>query len=167
MQEMLVVGVIVKPQGIRGEVKVKPYTDSAEDFRRFKRVYLDGEARKVLSVRVGGDGMAYLGLSGVPDRNAAELLRNKEILLDREDAPEPKEGRYYIVDLLGSEVVTETGEVLGVLTDIRQAATDIYTLEQDGKEIMFPVVPGVVTDVNIREKRITVEKKRFEEVSVR
>lgn len=162
----MIVGLIVKPQGIRGEVKVKPFTDSAEDFRAFKRVFVDGEVRKVLSVRIGGDGMVYLGLSGVPDRNAAELLRDREILLDREDAPEPEEGRYYIVDLLGSEIVTEENELLGILKDVRQAATDIYTLEKDGKEILFPVVKGVVTDVNVQEKRITVNKRRFEEVAV-
>lgn len=166
MQEKLIVGIIVKPQGIRGEVKVKPFTDSAEDFYAFKRVFVDGEERKVLSVRTSGDGMVFLGLSGVPDRNAAELLRQKEILLDREDAPEPEEGRYYIVDLLGSQIVTEGGELLGILTDIRQAATDIYTLEQNGKEIMFPAVTGVVTDVDLANKKITVSKKRFFEVAV-
>lgn len=166
MREKLTVGIIVKPQGIRGEVKVKPFTDRAEDFRAFSRVYIDGEARKVLSVRIGGDGMVYLGLSGIPDRNAAELMRQKEILLDRDDAPEPEEGRYYIVDLLGLYVCTQEGEILGVLTDVRQAATDIYTVEKDGKEILFPVVSGVVTEVDLKGKQIIVDKKRFLEVAV-
>ena len=100
MRENLIVGTILKPQGIRGELKVKPYTDSPEDFKEFKNLYLDGEKRRVLSVRVG-DGMVFLGLSGVPDRNTAELLRGKNLELDRDEAPEPEEGRYYIVDLLG------------------------------------------------------------------
>ena len=108
MRENLIVGTILKPQGIRGELKVKPYTDSPEDFKEFKNLYLDGEKRRVLSVRVG-DGMVFLGLSGVPDRNAAELLRGKNLELDRDEAPEPEEGRYYIVDLLGLAVVTRRG----------------------------------------------------------
>ena len=165
MSERLVVGTILKPQGIRGELKVKPFTDSAEDFKAFKNLYLDGEKRRVLPVRVG-DGTVFLGLSGVPDRNAAELLRGKNLELDRDEAPEPEEGRYYIVDLLGSQVVTEEGEVLGTLTDIKQAASDIYTLEKGGKDILFPAVSGVVTEVDIENKKLVVNKKRFLEVAV-
>ena len=135
MRENLIVGTILKPQGIRGELKVKPYTDSPEDFKEFRNLYLDGEKRRVLSVRVG-DGMVFLGLglSGVPDRNAAELLRGKNLELDRDEAPEPEEGRYYIVDLLGLAVVTEEGEEIGTLTDIRQAASDIYTIQPKGRQ---------------------------------
>ena len=160
MRENLIVGTILKPQGIRGELKVKPYTDSPEDFKEFRNLYLDGEKRRVLSVRVG-DGMVFLGLSGVPDRNAAELLRGKNLELDRDEAPEPEEGRYYIVDLLGLAVVTEEGEEIGTLTDIRQAASDIYTIQKDGKDILFPAVSGVVKEVDLEGGRIIVDKKRF------
>lgn len=165
MRDRLIVGTILKPQGIRGELKVKPYTDAPEDFKGFKNLYLDGEQRKVLSVRVG-DGMVFLALSGVPDRNAAELLRGKDLELDRDEAPEPEEGRYYIVDLLGLSVVTEEGEELGTLTDIRQAASDIYTIRKDGKDILFPAVSGVVKEVDLEGGRIIVDKKRFLEVAV-
>lgn len=161
----LIVGEVLKPQGIRGEIKVKPFTDSAEDFKRFKRIFLDGEEYKILSVRAGA-GEVYLGLRSVHDRNAAELLRGKKITVPREEAPEPEEGRYYIADLLESEVFTEEGERLGVLTDIRQAATDIYTLKDGEKEILFPAVRGVITQIDVAQKRISVDKKRFYEVAV-
>ena len=165
MENMLTIGTILKPQGIRGEVKVKPYTDDAEYFCGLKRVFLDGEEMKVLSVRTGA-GAVFLGLKGVPDRNAAELLRGKDILIPREEAPDPGEGRYYIADLLGSEIFTEDGELIGILKDIRQAATDIYTLEMGGRDILFPAVKGVITELDIANKKITVNKKRFEEVAV-
>ncbi len=165
MEKNLTIGLIVKPQGIRGEVKVKPYTDGAESFRGLKRVFLDGEEVKVLSVRFGADAV-FLGLKGVPDRNAAELLRGKELTVPREEAPDPGEGRYYIADLLGAEVVTEEGERLGVLKEIRPAATDIYFLDSDGKELLFPAVKGVITGVDPSAARITVCKKRFDEVVV-
>lgn len=161
----MLVGEILKPQGIRGEVKIKPFTDAAEEFRAYKRVFLDGKEYKVLSVRIG-EGSVFLGLKGVPDRNAAELLRGKEVVVLREDAPQPEEGRYYIVDLLESEIVTEDGERLGVLTNIQQASSDIYTLEQDGKEILFPAVKGVIVHIDLEAKKITVNKKRFKEVAV-
>ena len=161
----LVIGKIVKPQGIRGEVKVYPYTDSAEVFGEIARVYIDGAEYKILNARFS-DGMAYLSLRGVPDRNAAELLRDKELVIPRDEAPMPEDGSYYIADLLGSEVVTDTGKTLGTLKDIRQAATDIYTLETDRGEVLFPTAKGVVLSVDVEQKKITVSEKRFKEVSV-
>lgn len=161
----LIVGKIVKPQGIRGELKVLPYTDGAEDFQKFKRVFIDGAEYKILGVRTG-DGMAYLALRGVADRNAAELLRNKELHIPREEAPMPEEGRYYVADLIDSEVVTEKGELLGILKEVRQAATDIYTIQTGEKEVLFPVATGVVLEVDIENKKIVVSEKRFKEVAV-
>lgn len=161
----LVIGKIVKPQGIRGEVKVLPYTDGADTFIGLKRVYIEGTEYKILHARVG-DGAAYLSLRGVPDRNAAELLRDKELTLPREEAPEPEEGSYYIADILASEIVTDTGKVLGTLKDVRQAATDIYTLETEKGDVLFPAAVGVVLSVDIANKKITVSEKRFKEVAV-
>ena len=160
----LVVGVVLKPQGIRGELKVKPYTDSAEAFRAFKRVFLGGAEYKVLSVRTGPD-VVFLGLRGVPDRNAAELLRGKEIAIPREEAPAPAEGSFYIADILGSEVITEEGEPLGVLTDVRNAATDIYTLLCGDKEILFPALKDVVVKYDVACNQIVVNTRRFYEVA--
>lgn len=165
MTDKLNVGEVLKPQGIRGELKVKPFTDDAEVFRDFTRVFVEETPYKVLSVRTGG-GLVFLGLKGVPDRNAAELLRGKQLYVAREDAPVPEEGRYYIADLLGCNLVTETGETLGRLTGVRQAATDIYTVEMDGKEVMFPAADGVITAVDVQSGTITVNKKRFFEVAV-
>ncbi len=165
MEKQLTIGQITKPQGVRGEVKVKPYTDSAEDFACLKRIFIDGTEYKILSVRCA-PGAVFLNLRGVADRNAAELLRGKEVVIPRDEAPDPGEGIYYIADILGSEVVTGEGEVLGKLAGVRQAATDIYTIEKDGKEIMFPAAAGVILDVDPKNLRIIVDKKRYEEVAV-
>lgn len=165
MTDTLTVGVVLKPQGIRGELKVKPYTDAAEDFAAFRRVFLDGEEYKVLSVRTGG-GAVFLGLRGVADRNAAELLRGKEVVIPRSEAPEPEEGRYYVADLLGCDIVTEGGKVLGKLKDVRQASTDVYTLFDGSRDILFPVADGVVVAVDVENGTITVNEKRFYEVAV-
>ena len=165
MTDTLTVGVVLKPQGIRGELKVKPYTDTAEDFAAFRRVFLDGEEYKVLSVRTGG-GAVFLGLRGVADRNAAELLRGREVVIPRSEAPEPEEGRYYVADLLGCDIVTEGGKVLGKLKDVRQASTDVYTLFDGSRDILFPVADGVVVAVDVENGTITVNEKRFYEVAV-
>ncbi len=72
--DRLLIGEVLKPQGIRGELKIKTYTDEPEDVKKFGTVYIDDVAYKILSFRVGPDGAAYMGLRGIPDRNAAELF---------------------------------------------------------------------------------------------
>lgn len=164
--EKLIIGNIIKPQGIKGEVKVKPYTDTPEDMKSFREVYIGDEKYKLLYVRAAG-GFAYMGLRGVADRNAAELLRGKDISADRDEAPALDEGKYYIVDIIGCSVFYEDGEKIGKISDVTPAATDIYTLSSEGKnDVMFPAVKGVVLNVDVAAKKITVDKKRFAEVSV-
>ena len=148
----LIIAEVLKPQGIRGELKVKTFTDTPENVKAFKTVYIDNVPYKILSFRVGNDGAAYLGLRGIPDRNAAELFRGKTIEGEREDGPALDEGQYYIVDILGLSCETEEGEVLGTVTDINNLSSDIYTIEKAGKKILFPAVKGVVVKVDLSAK---------------
>lgn len=165
MQEKLIIGTVLKPQGIRGEVKVKYFTDRPEDIKNFGRVFIDGHERKIMSFRSDGEAV-YLGLYGIADRNAAELLRGKEVMAQRSDAPELDEGTYYIVDLIGCKTVTESGKELGVLIKIVPSATDVYTLKQGDKEILFPAVKGLIVKVDLVNKVITLNEERFLQVAV-
>lgn len=164
-ENKLTVATVLKPQGIRGEVKVKAFLDSAEDLKELKKLEIGGAEYAVLSVRAQGE-FAYLTLRGVADRNAAELLRGKDIIIDREDAPALPEGRYYIADLLGCEVFTERGEKIGEVTEVTPAKTDVYTLSNGAKNIVFAAADGVITEVDVAAKKIVVNGKRFKEVSL-
>ena len=165
MDKTLTVATVLKPQGIRGEIKVKTLTDTAEDMRSFGRVFIDGVEYKVLAVRPAGD-CAYLALRGIADRNAAELLRGKDVLVLREDAPALPENTYYLVDVLGCEVVTEKGKRLGTICDITPAKTDIYVVESGEKRITFVAADGVIENIDTQAKKVTVNKKRFDEVAM-
>ncbi|MBQ8291430.1 MAG: 16S rRNA processing protein RimM [Clostridia bacterium] len=164
--ERLVIGEVLKPQGIRGELKIKTFTDFPEDVKAFKTVYIDGAPYKILSFRVAPDGFAYVGLRGIPDRNAAELFRGKLLEGERDDAPELDEGQYYVVDILGCECVTEEGTLLGTVTDITNLSSDIYTIEKAGKKILFPAVKGVVKCVDLENKKLVIDKRIFDEIAV-
>ena len=164
--EKLIIGEVLKPQGIRGELKIKTFTDEPAQVKEFKTVYIDGNPYKILSFRVGTDGFAYVGLRGIMDRNAAELYRGKKIEGARDDAPMLEEGQYYIVDILGLSCETEDGEVLGVVTDITTLATDVYTIEKAGKKILFPAVKNVVKKVDIENKKLIIDKAVFDEIAV-
>ena len=162
----LVIGEVLKPQGIRGELKVKAFTDSPADIKEFKTVYMDGEPYKILSFRVDGNGAVYLGLRGIPDRNAAELYRGTKIEGERDDAPALEEGQYYILDILGLSCVTQDGDVLGTVKNIVNLSSDVYTIEKNGKEILFPAVNGVIVQVDIAGGKIVVDKEKFAQLAV-
>ena len=164
--ERLIIAEVLKPQGIRGELKIKTFTDYPEDVKGFKTVYIDDKPYKILSFRVGTDGAAYIGLRGIPDRNAAELFRGKLLQGERDDAPALEEGQYYIVDIIGLSCETEDGEVLGKVTDVSTLSSDIYTIEKAGKKILFPAVKGVVKRVDIENGKLIVDKTIFDEISV-
>ena len=91
MNEFFKIGVIVKPQGIKGEVKVLPLTDSTQRFRGLKEVLIDGTACKILSVKIAPDSV-ILAISGINDRNTAEAFRGKFLVVPRSEAVELKEG---------------------------------------------------------------------------
>jgi 16S rRNA processing protein RimM len=164
--ERLKIGEVLKPQGIRGELKIKTFTDFPEDVKAFGTVYIDNVAYKILSFRVDGSGAAYVGLRGIPDRNAAELFRGKILEGERDDAPALEEGQYYIVDMIGLSCYDNEGEFLGTLCDVQILSSDIYTIEKAGKEILFPAVKGVVKKVDLESQKLIVDKKIFDEIAV-
>jgi 16S rRNA processing protein RimM len=165
MTGLVIIARIVKPQGIKGEVKLESYSEDPMRFNRFKSVYVNGIPYEVEQSRVS-DGV-YLKLKGVNDRNAAELLRGAEISIERSMLSKPVKGRYYIADLLGLEVFSE-GEKLGILEDILQnGGVDVYVVRlTGGKTLMFPALKDLLKDVNVDKKTIELESKRLSEVGV-
>lgn len=163
----LTIATVVKPQGIRGEVKVLTMTDSPEDLKAFDKVYVGGNCHKLLKVRPQGGNCAFITLDGIADRNAAELLRGQEIKADRADAPALPEDTFYIADVVGCRVVDENGAEIGTVRDITPARTDIYdVLAANGKVISFPAVNGLISDIDTVSRVVTVVRSRFEEVAV-
>ena len=153
-EDFLEAGKIINTFGVRGEVKLEPWCDSAEFLRPFKTLYIDGEPRRVLSSRVH-KGMLIVHFEGTDDVNAAMLLKNKLVHFARKDAKLPK-GRFFISDLLGSEVVTESGESVGRLTDVLEMPAGQIYIVQGKEEHQIPAVPEFILDINAEEKRIRV-----------
>ncbi len=166
MLEQLKVGVIVKPQGIKGEVKVQPLTDDINRFKNLKEVIIDNKTYRVLKAVIGG-GTVFLTLSGISDRDTAETFRGKFLCVTRENAVPLEEGRYFIADIIGCQVVTEDGKKIGQITDVMPNRTDVITVQKiDGKVMRFPFLKDLVIDVDVVNQTMTVLAKRLSEVSV-
>lgn len=166
-----VLGQVLKPQGIRGELKLKAFTDDLSRFDYLHFIYLkDGEAyikHSVEHARTDAK-FAYLKIEGIGDMDQAESLRGQYLYVDRENAAKLEEGAHYISDLVGLLVVTGGGEKLGRLTDILQnGAKDVYVVKLDGGgTLLFPSVDGVFLKKDIPGGKIVVDAKKLEEVAV-
>jgi len=165
------IGVITKPQGIRGEVKVEPFTDDVYRFLDLKHAFFKrgGTYERVRVMGARSDGKsAYLLFERTYDRNAAEALRGTEIFIDRENAVKLPEGRYFIVDLLGSRVQDGDGKTLGTLKEVLQpGANDVFVVKTSGADLLIPVVDAFVADIDPENKVITVNGDMLAEEEVR
>lgn len=151
-KEFLEAGRIVGTHGIRGELRVEPWCDSAEFLTGFKTLYWENGATpvKVISSRVHKS-LVLLKLEGVESATQGDLLRGKVLYLARKDAKLP-EGRYFIQDLLDMEVQdADTGKVYGHLREVFQTgANDVYRIQgENGKEYLFPAVEEMIVDTDL------------------
>ena len=156
------IGVIAKPHGIRGEIKVFPTTDNPLGFNRLvgMDVMVGDELLpfKLKSARVQ-KGMAYVKLDAAGDRDAAQKLVGAGIFIGEDQALPLAEDEYFERDLIGMEIRAEDGEILGQLIKILyMPANDVYVIQPPGKEaFMIPATKEVVKHVSAKEKIMTVK----------
>ena len=155
----LVVGRIVAPWGVGGEVKVAIETDFPERFQRLERVCLGEKATSfVLEGARLHKGHALLKLEGCDDRDTAEKLRGQLVQIPIEEAMPLGEGEYYVYQIVGLDVWTAEGEHLGRVSEVLfTGANDVYVVQGEKGEILIPAVEDVVLEVDLAGGRLTVE----------
>ena len=159
--DLLEVGKIVNTHGLRGEVKVVPWTDYPEVFEDIEYVYV---IRKNERQKLNIKGIKYqknnliLRLDTINDIDEAQKYKNQVLYAERDMLGELSEGVYYIADLIGLEVVTDTGESVGVIADVfNTGSNDIYDVKREGKKnLLLPVIDEVVINIDIDAKKVTV-----------
>ena len=166
----LMIGEITKPQGIRGEVKVRPATNDPARFYELDHVFLKrGEAfvqRKIHVSRVDGDAV-YMTFEGVADRDAAEKLRGTLLYIDRAHAVALDEDTNFLADLYGLRGVVDDGRDLGKLTDVMQpGGNDVYVFKGPLGEVLVPALKSVVLKVDLEAGVMLLDAKRLGEVAV-
>ncbi|MPL60386.1 Ribosome maturation factor RimM [bioreactor metagenome] len=157
--ELIVIGQIVAPHGVRGDVRIFPHTDFPERFTQTKQLILeDGSCLRIESVKFHKK-FVLLKLHGINTMNDAENLRGKFVHVKRADAVRLPEGHYYHFDIIGLKVYSETGEYLGKITDILSTGSnDVYVIEQDAKKpLLIPALKEVVLDINVDAGHIKVK----------
>lgn len=165
----LLIGEIIKPQGVLGEVKVLPYTDDPGRFASLAEVYFqDGEAytaHPISGARVR-DGYAFLTFPGVDTREKADTLRGQKLYVDRAHAVELPEDTVFICDLIGCEAVDTNGNVIGKVADVLQpGSTDVYVLDTPKGQMMLPALKSVIPAVDVKARRIVLDADKLSEVA--
>lgn len=161
MQKRLEVGQIVNTFGVKGFVKIYPYVNDVRRFDDLKKVYINIKKElkelEIEEVKYHKN-MVLIKFKGIDDMDSAEKLRNAYVEIDRKDAIPLEEGQYFIVDLLGLEVYSDEGNLLGKLNDIfNTGSNDVYEVKDElGKTILLPGIPEVIKEVDLENGKIIV-----------
>lgn len=157
----LEIGQIVNTFGIKGFVKVSPWVDDVTRFDKLKKVYVkirkEVKTLEIEEVKYHKN-MVLLKIKGIDDMTNAEKQKGAYLKINRKDAIPLPEGTYFIADLIGLEVYTDEGILLGRVDDIyNNGSTDIYVVKNElGKQILLPAIKDVLKDINLEQEKIIV-----------
>ena len=157
--DFLVVGKLRRPHGVRGEILMDVYTDFPERLKTGVTVYIGPEhaPAHIRSTRWQPPAM-LIAFEQYQTREEAGVLRNFLVQVRVDDRPPLAEGEYYHHQLLGMQVVEESGESLGVLSRILETgANDVFIVTtQEGREVLLPAIDEVLLEIDLDRKQMRV-----------
>jgi len=158
LPRFLAVARIARPWGVRGEMKLEILTDFPERLKRLKRVYIGEEAIPYEGVRFRYyKGMVLMRLPGCETREAAEALRGRLVLIEREEAVPLPPGEFYEHEILDMDVYTTEGVYLGRVKEILYTrANDVYVVLGPFGEVLIPAIRDVVREIDVEANRMVI-----------
>ena len=155
MEEYLQIGVITRAHGVRGEAKVFPMTDDIRRFKKLKRAFIDAKDGFVEVYCVSAKffkQFAILSFKGFDTVESIEKYKGCGLFVAREDAVQPGKDEYFIADLIYMQVVDDTGDHKGRITDvIATGANDVYDITlDDGRNLLLPAIKECVLSVDVK-----------------
>lgn len=172
MDDLLQVGAIATTHGVRGEVKVFPMTDDVKRFKKLKKILLDtGKGYQELEIAQVKffKNMVILKFKGIDNINEIEKYKGRGLFVTREQAVTCEKDEYFIADLIGLQVFTEAGELLGEIKDVLQTgANDVYVVQisenspyvqqvaNPNRELLLPAIQECIRNVDMEGRRMQV-----------
>ncbi len=158
----ILVGKVLKPQGIKGEVKMSCLLDNPKQFNTIKVMYLGERELKVRSIR-SQSVYVFVQFCDIIDRNNAQTLVNWDVYADKSDIVVPQDS-FFICDLIGSMVYLDDGTYLGSLENVTYGGgADIFDVRGE-KNVQFPFITDLIVNIDVENKKIILLSKRFNEV---
>jgi len=142
-ERRIALAAVAGAHGVKGELRLKLFSDSIDSLSRYKKLYVGGAERRLLSIRDAKSPVARF--EGVDDRSAAEALRGSLVEVDRSALPPLEEGEYYHADLIGLPAVDRDGNSIGRVAGVENyGAGDLLEIAlEDGKTSLIPFRPGI------------------------
>ena len=159
MDKEIIIGKIVAPHGVRGDIRIMPLTEKPDLFLELDYLLLEGDKKLTVKNARFHKRMVLVTTKEVTTMNDAELLRDKHIYIKAEDLPALEEGEFYVADLVGIPVYDLEGKQIGTFKDsLSTGSNDVYVIAVPGaKDILVPALKEYFKEINLAEKRIVVQ----------
>ena len=162
----ILLAVVIGAQGLKGEVRVKTFTESPDALKRYGALHdKAGRGFSITALRVSKPGEAVIAFAGVATREAAEALKGTELFVAREMLPAPEEEEFYHADLIGLRAEDELGRLLGTVSALHNfGAGDVIEIARaDNDHIHLPFNRETVPVIEIAKGRIVIAMPQFVE----
>ena len=159
MDKEIIIGKIVAPHGVRGDIRIMPLTEKPDLFLDLEYLLLEGGKKLTVKNARFQKRMILVTTKEITSTNEAELLRDKHIYIKAEDLPELEEDEFYVADLVGIPVYDLEGKQIGTFKDsLSTGSNDVYVIAVPGaKDILVPALKEYFKEINLAEKRIVVQ----------
>lgn len=167
--QQVTLGQIVAPHGVRGDLRILPLTDNVGLFQEMEYLLLpDGRRLTIVRARPHRN-LILVTTEEIHTVEAAEALRGLRVSVRREDLPALPEGRYYVGDLLGMDVVDEAGQSVGIFKDVlKTGSADVYVIASpQGQDILVANVPDNIRDIDVAARRMVVRLPEWDGEDIR
>ncbi|MBQ5625161.1 MAG: 16S rRNA processing protein RimM [Phascolarctobacterium sp.] len=159
MDKEIIIGKIVAPHGVRGDIRILPLTEKPDLFLDLEYLLLEGGKKLTVKNARFQKRMILVTTKEITSMNEAELLRDKNIYIKAEDLPELEDDEFYVADLVGIPVYDLEGKQIGTFKDsLSTGSNDVYIIAVPGaKDILVPALKEYFKEINLAEKRIVVK----------
>ena len=157
---MVVMGRIRAAHGLKGWIKIQPFTQEIEGLLDYPEWWVGGDGQwqqhRISEAAVHGS-TVVARLEGFTDRDAAAGLRGRDVAVPRSAMPENREGEFYWSDLLGMEVAHRNAAKLGLVTKILETGANSVLVVQGAKELLVPFIDDVIVNVDLKARKLVVD----------
>jgi 16S rRNA processing protein RimM len=157
MSKRIALAAVAGAHGVKGELRLKLFSDSVESLAAHEKLYVGGVERRLLSVHVGGK-TAVARFEGISDRSTAEALRGSLVEVDRSALPPLGDGEYYHADLIGLPALDRSGNDVGRVAAVENyGAGDLLEIElPDGNRSLIPFKSGIA---DLEDDRVILDRE--------
>jgi len=161
-RSLILIGKVSRPHGIKGGVRAMSYADSPDIYREIPRIYLKKKDKTIRPLKISSvstvKGAVILNFDEIKGLHNAEDIVGCELYIERSFLPPPSEDEYYHIDLIGLDVTTTAGRLLGKICEVMQTGgSDVFVIKKGKEEYLIPAIKEVIREIDIDGGKVIIE----------